>query len=97
MPQENKRVEAYIYVRTFLHTYPDRHVLRCMLHCAAMIALLCFAKLAVQQQYTYSYILLLHCYALEQLLVQRFRPLRSLTKRHGLELQTDVKVDGTTF
>ena len=91
MPQENKRDEAYMYVRTFLHTYPDRHVLGCMLLCAAVITLLCYAVLAVQRQYTCSYILLLHCCALEQLLVQRFRPLLSLTKRHGLELQTYVK------
>ena len=89
--QENKRNEEYIFVRTFLRTYPDRYMLGCMLHCAAVIALLSYAVLAFQQQYTYSYILLLHCSGLEQLLVQRFRPLRSLTKRHGLELQTDVK------
>ena len=91
MPQENKRDEAYIYVRTFLHAYADRHALGCTLLCAAVIALLCYAVLAVQRQYTYSYILLLHCSALDQLLVQGFRPLRSLTERHGLELQIDVK------
>ena len=66
--QENKRDEACVYIRTSFDTYFDRHVLGCMLLCEAVIALLRFAVLAVQRQHTYSYILLLYCSVVKQLL-----------------------------
>ena len=67
MLQENKRDAACMYVRTSFDAYSDRHVLGCLLLCAAMIALLCFAVLAVQHQHIYSYILLLYCSAVKLL------------------------------
>ena len=99
MPQENKRDEAYIYVRTFLHGYPDRHVRGCMLLCAAVIALVCYALLAVQPQYTYSYMLLPHCSALEQLLVPgtAVPPPTLAHKKTWIGIANRCKVDGTTF
>ena len=79
-----------MYIHNSFDTYSDRHVLGYLLLCAGVIVLLCrgvlrFAVLAIQRQHTYSYKLLLHCCCC--IPVQRFRPLRSLTKKHGLERQ----------
>ena len=81
MLQENKRDAACMYVQTSFDTYSDRHVLGLLL-CAGVIALCC-AVLVVQRQHTYSYILLLYCCCCTP--VQRFRPLRSLTRKNALE------------
>ena len=90
MLQENKRDAACMYVRTSFGTYSDRHVLGCLLLCAAVIALVCCAVLAVQRQHTYSYVLLLYCCCC--IPVQRFSLLLSLTRKHGLKGHTDVEI-----
>ena len=100
MLQESKREEACVYVRTSFDTYSDRHVLGCsMLLCAAVIALLCFAVLAVQRQHTYSYILLLDCSAVKQLLYTGTAvPPAPLDYKEACIGITDIcNVDGSTF
>ena len=98
MLQESKREEACVYVRTSFDTYSDRHVLDCMLLCAAVIALLCFAVLAVQRQHTYSYILLLYCSAVKQQLLYTVVPPATLAHKEAWIGITDTyKVDGPTI
>ena len=62
MLQENKRDAACIYLYTSFDTYSDRHVLGCLLLCAAVVALLrcallCFAVLCCARGSTTTYIL----------------------------------------